>query len=172
MKANRKPTRVALDRSTARRIPKFLPVFTMTYAGPKLRIHCKIYDFPNLSKANPRIRDLAEGRGSIMSRFSRNLWGLNERPIRASKHSAKVPPKKGERPVGVPAARGHGGDGGARLEVPAGGPAAPKVTLQSLLQGAAQGPESTAIVPRGVASVDRPLGSIISSTKVPRDVFA
>ena len=80
--------------------------------------------------------------------------------------------KKGERPVGVPAARGHGGDGGARLEVPAGGPAAPKVALQSLLQGAVQGPESTAIVPGRVCSVDRPLGSIISSTKVPRAVFA
>jgi len=77
-----------------------------------------------------------------------------------------------ERPVGVPAARGHGGDGGARLEVPAGGPAAPKVALQSLLEGAAQGPESTAIVPGGVCSVDRPLGSIIPGTKVPLAVFA
>ena len=47
--------------------------------------------------------------------------------------------EKGERPVGVPAARGHGGDGGARLEVPGGGPAAPKVALQSLLQGARAG---------------------------------
>ena len=77
-----------------------------------------------------------------------------------------------ERPVGVPAARGHGGDGGARLEASAGGPAAPKVALQSLLQGAAQGPESTAIVPGGVCSVDRLLGSIIPGTKVPLAVFA
>ena len=80
--------------------------------------------------------------------------------------------EKEERPVGVPAARGHGGDGGARLEVPAGGPAAPKVALQSLLQGAAQGPESTAIVPGGVRSVDRLLDSIIPSTKVPHAAFA
>ena len=77
-----------------------------------------------------------------------------------------------ERPVGVPAARGHGGDGGARLEVPAGGPAAPKVALQSLLQGAAQVPESTVIVPGGVCRVDRLLGSIIPGTKVPLAVFA
>lgn len=48
--------------------------------------------------------------------------------------------EKGERPVGVPAARGHGGDGGARLEVPAGGPAAPKVALQSLFAGRRAGP--------------------------------
>jgi hypothetical protein len=80
--------------------------------------------------------------------------------------------KKGERPVGVPAARGHGGDGGARFEVPAGGPAAPKVALQSLLLSAVQGPESTAIVPGRVCSVDRPLGSIISGTKVPLAMFA
>jgi hypothetical protein len=74
--------------------------------------------------------------------------------------------------VGVPAARGHGVMEVQRLEVPAGGPVAPKVALQSLLQGAAQGPESTAIVPGGVCSVDRPLGSIISGTKVPLAVFA
>ena len=74
--------------------------------------------------------------------------------------------------MGVPAARGHGGDGGARLEVPVSGPAALKVALQSLLQGAAQGPESIAIVPGRVCSVDRPLGSIIPGTKVPLAVFA
>jgi hypothetical protein len=59
-----------------------------------------------------------------------------------------------------------------RLEVPAGCPAAPKVALQSLLQSAVQGPESTAILPGEVCSVDRPLGSIISGTKVPLAVFA
>jgi hypothetical protein len=74
--------------------------------------------------------------------------------------------------VGVPAARGHGGDGGAGLEVPAGGPAAPKVALPGLLQGAAQGPESTTSVRGGAASVDRLLGLIIPGTKVPLAVFA
>jgi hypothetical protein len=80
--------------------------------------------------------------------------------------------EKGERPVGVPAARGHGVMEVQRLEVPDGGPAAPKVALQSLLQGAAQGPESTAIVPGRVCNVHRPLDSIIPSTKVPLTVFA
>ena len=80
--------------------------------------------------------------------------------------------EKGERPVGVPAARGHGVMEVQRLEVPGGGPAAPKVALQSLLQGATQGPESTAIVPGTVCSVDRPLDSIILSTKVPLAAFA
>jgi hypothetical protein len=38
--------------------------------GPELRIHRKRYDFPNLSKTNHQIRDLADGRRSIMSRLS------------------------------------------------------------------------------------------------------
>ena len=59
-----------------------------------------------------------------------------------------------------------------RLEVPAGGPAAPKVALQSLLQGAARIPESTTIVRGRVCRVDRPLGSIIPGTKVPLAIFA
>ena len=59
-----------------------------------------------------------------------------------------------------------------RLEVPADGPAAPKVALQSLSQGAARSPESTTIVRGRVCTVDRPLGSIISGTKVPLAVFA
>jgi hypothetical protein len=74
--------------------------------------------------------------------------------------------------VGVPAARGHGVMEVQKLEVRAGGPAAPKVALQSLLQGAAQCPESFVIVPGGVCRVDRPLGSIISGTKVPLQSFA
>ena len=81
-------------------------------------------------------------------------------------------PKKGERPVGVPAARGHGVMEVQKLEVPAAGPAAPKVALQSLLLGAAQCPESFSMMPGGVSRVDRPLGSFIPSTNVPPRAFA
>jgi len=38
----------------------------MTYADPELRIHCKIYDFPNVSKSNHRIRELVDGWRSVM----------------------------------------------------------------------------------------------------------
>jgi hypothetical protein len=63
-------------------------------------------------------------------------------------------PKKGERPVGVPAARGHGGDGGADI------------------RGGLRGPEHIVSVPSGGACVDRPLGSFSASTKVLESCFA
>jgi len=47
-----------------------------------------------------------------------------------------------------------------------------RLPFRASLQGAAQGLESTAIVPGGVCSVDRLLGSIIPGTKVPLAVFA
>src|SRR4029077_1631385 len=56
--------------------------------------------------------------------------------------------EKGERPVGGPAARGHGGGGGAET------------------RGAFKLPESTAIMPRTRAAVDSPPGSFGSGTKV------
>jgi hypothetical protein len=64
------------------------------------------------------------------------------------------------------------GDGGAETRGAAGGPAAPKVALQSLLQGAAQCPESSSMMPGAVRPVDSPLGSIIPGTKVPLQIFA
>jgi len=84
----------------------------------------------------------------------------------------KKQPKKGERPVGVPAARGHGVMEVQKLEVPAAGPAAPKVALQSLLLGAAQCPESFSMMPGRVCPVDSPVGSFIPSTNVPPRLFA
>lgn len=79
--ADAKPTRVALDGNTARRIPKFLSVFTMTYGDPELRIHRKIYDFPNLSKTNKREADPGVepgGEGSSAKKVS-GRWGC--RPL-------------------------------------------------------------------------------------------
>jgi hypothetical protein len=62
--------------------------------------------------------------------------------------------EKGERPVGVPAARGHGGDGGADI------------------RGGLRGPEHIVSVPLGGGGVDRPLGSFSASTKVLERYFA
>ena len=88
------------------------------------------------------------------------------------RRAKKKQPKKGERPVGVPAARGHGVMEVQKLEVPAAGPAAPKVALQSLLLGAAQCPESFSMMPGRVCPVDSPVGSFIPSTNVPPRLFA
>ena len=57
--------------------------------------------------------------------------------------------KKSERPVGVPAARGHGGDGGADI------------------RGRVSAPEYSAIMPVVSGSVDSPTGSIRPGTNVP-----
>jgi hypothetical protein len=62
--------------------------------------------------------------------------------------------KKGERPVGVPAARGHGGDGGADI------------------RSGLRGPEHIVSVPLGGGGVDRPLGSFSASTKGLQSRFA
>jgi hypothetical protein len=62
--------------------------------------------------------------------------------------------KKGERPVGVPAARGHGGDGGADI------------------RSGLRGPEHIVSVPVGGGGVDRPLGSFGASTKGLQNHFA
>lgn len=63
-------------------------------------------------------------------------------------------PEKGERPVGVPAARGHGGDGGADI------------------RSGLRGPEHIVSVPLGGGGVDRPLGSFSAGTKVLESSFA
>jgi hypothetical protein len=56
--------------------------------------------------------------------------------------------------VGVPAARGHGGDGGADI------------------RGGLRGPEHIASLPAGRGGVDRPLGTFSASTKVLERCFA
>lgn len=56
--------------------------------------------------------------------------------------------------MGVPAARGHGGDGGADI------------------RGGLRGPEHIVSVPLGGGGVDRPLGSFSASTKGLQNHFA
>jgi hypothetical protein len=56
--------------------------------------------------------------------------------------------------VGVPAARGHGGDGGADI------------------RGGLRGPEHIVSLPAGCGGVDRPLGTFSASTKVLETCFA
>ncbi len=56
--------------------------------------------------------------------------------------------------MGVPAARGHGGDGGADI------------------RGGLRGPEHIVSVPLGGGGVDRPLGSFSASTKGLQKHFA
>lgn len=82
-------------------------------------------------------------------------------------------PKKSERPVGVPAALGHGGNGGAETRSRPRVARLPRRSPFLVFRRVAHGSlESTDILPAGAGSVDRPLVQFVAVQKYCPWMFA